>query len=278
MFSDLRSCLKGTATGCMKTFLEASLQPIFHSFLAHALASVTGASSTASFSRAHPLLLPVASHLATGLLLSPLDLIRTRLIVQTSSTRHRAYSGPFDALNKIIFHEGGFQSLYLHPQLLYPAILDCTLTPLVAASAPIFTARLFSRLLGSAIHEDSHPVIWAASQLGGACLGLLVTLPVETVRRRLQVQMRGGAPPIATCVEVRRRPYIGIVDVIYSILVEERSDLPLRTQRKRRASHSDRQAEEEEVLDRGSWLKYTGIGQLYRGLGMRVSASVIIFL
>lgn len=266
----------GTATGCVKTFLDASLQPVFHTALANIFASMTSAPSTAAFSRAHPLILPVASNLATGFLLSPFDLIRTRLIVQTSSPRHRTYTGPFDALNTILLQEGGFRSLYLHPQLLYPTLLDCTLTPLVAASAPVLTARLFSRLFGTAIYEDTHPVLWAAAQLGGSCLGLLITMPVETVRRRLQVQTRGGAPPIPTCVEVRRQPYAGIVDVIYSILVEERSDLPLRTRRKRKNSRTGE--EEEEVLDRGSWLRYTGIGQLYRGLGMRVGASVLIFL
>ena len=243
---------------------------------------MTGAPSTAAFSRAHPVLLPVASNLATGFLLSPLDLIRTRLIVQTSLPRHRSYTGPFDALNTILLNEGGFRSLYLHPQLFYPTILDCTLTPLVAASAPVFTARLFSRLFGTAVHEDTHPVLWSAAQLGGACLGLLITLPVETVRKRLQVQTRGGAPPIPTCVEVHRRPYAGIVDVIYSVLVEERSDLPLRTRRRRSSSRSAKHGvpsdEEEEVLDRGSWLRYTGVGQLYRGFGMRVTASAIIFL
>ena len=34
----------------------------------------------------------------------------------------------------------------------------------------------------------------------------------------------------------------------------------------------------EEEPERTSWLKNTGIGQLYRGLGMRIGANVILFL
>ncbi|KAH8120618.1 mitochondrial carrier [Phellopilus nigrolimitatus] len=275
---------KGTATGCVKTFLESSLQPIIHSILTSVFTTVSIAPSPTVFARAHPFLLPVASKLVTGFLLSPLDLIRTRLIVQTSVSKHRRYTGPLDALNHILLHEGGFRGLYLHPNLLYPTLLDCTLTPLVAAAAPHFCARLFSRVLGTSVVEDTHPLLWALAQLGGACVSLLVTLPVETVRRRLQVQPRGMAPVLATCVEVRSRPYAGIVDTLYSILAEERSDLPLRRRkRERRASRvqekgKGKEGTEEVGVQEESWLKNTGIGQLYRGLGMRAGASVIIFV
>ena len=36
--------------------------------------------------------------------------------------------------------------------------------------------------------------------------------------------------------------------------------------------------EESEGEEHESWLRHTGIGQLYRGLGMRVGASVIVFV
>ena len=36
--------------------------------------------------------------------------------------------------------------------------------------------------------------------------------------------------------------------------------------------------EEEGELESGSWLRNTGIGQLYRGFGVRAGASVLIFL
>lgn len=113
-------------------------------------------------------------------------------------------------------------------------------------------------------------------------------VPFETVRRRLQVQTRGSAAPLQTSVEVRRRPYMGVWNTMFSILTEERSDLPLRPRRKRRherrASRSEKGKDkegseaEEDAEEENSWLRNTGVGQLYRGLGMRVGASVIIFV
>ena len=271
------------------------------------LAILTGSTASA-FARSHPLLLPVLTNVATGFLLSPLDLIRTRLIAQTSVSRHRRYTGPLDALNKILLEEGSIRGIYLHPQLLIPTLLECTITPLAAALGPAFVARFLTRLFFGSVSsshmpgpDDTHPLIWSIAQMGGACATLLVTLPIETIRRRLQVQMRGGAVPLQTCVEVRRRSYSGVVDALFSILMEERSDIPLRAHKRHKKSAKvntkgkgkEREMddlyemdnvqdfvedEEEGELESGSWLRNTGIGQLYRGFGVRAGASVLIFL
>lgn len=218
----------------------------------------------------------------TGVFLSPLDLICTRLIVQTSVTRFKRYTGPFNAFSQITRDEGGLRGIYLHPQLLYPAIIDSALTALVEALSP----RLVARLFGPSVSEDTHPALWAFSQLVGSCAGALIILPIQTARRRLQVQTRGTASALHTCVEVRPRPYYGIVDTMYSILKEERSDLPLkptRHLRERRMSKSKKGKareglEEVESNEVGSWLRNTGLGQLYRGLGLNLTGSVLIFL
>lgn len=271
------------------------------------LAILTGSTASA-FARSHPLLLPVLTNVATGFLLSPLDLIRTRLIAQTSVSRHRRYTGPLDALNKILLEEGSIRGIYLHPQLLIPTLLECTITPLAAALGPAFVARFLTRLFFGSVSsshmpgpDDTHPLIWSIAQMGGACATLLVTLPIETIRRRLQVQMRGGAVPLQTCVEVRRRSYSGVVDALFSILMEERSDIPLRAHKRHKKSAKvnakgkgkEREMddlyemdnvqdfvedEEEGELESGSWLRNSGIGQLYRGFGVRAGASVLIFL
>lgn len=172
--------------------------------------------------------------------------------------------------------------LYFHPNILYPTILDCAARSLMASIAPSFIIRLFSRCLGAHIAEDTHPVLCALALIAGECAGLLVTLPIETVRRRLQVQTRGAAPPLPACVEVRRRPYAGIVDALYSIITEERSDLPLRRRKhRRRSSHTAEKAKMPETYDdetrQESRWRNTGIGQLYRGIGMRAAAIIIIF-
>jgi fusion and transport protein UGO1 len=85
---------------------------------------------------------------------------------------------------------------------------------------------------------------------------------------------------------MRPAPYNGVVDTLWHILTEERSDLPLhaKVKRARRGSKTTKgkQAEQEQKKreddDDGSWFRNTGLGQLYRGLGMRLSASAIVFL
>lgn len=229
-----------------------------------------------------PILLPVASHLITGFLLSPLDLIRTRLIVQSFTPRHRTYSGPLDALSQILRDEGGLKGIYLHPHLLLPTLIDNTLRPVVSLALP----GALAAYLGAQISEEVNPIAWGLAELGGSCIGLLVTLPFETIRRRLQVQVRGTAKPVKGCVELRPAPYNGIVDTFWHILTEERSDLPIVRQRKRRGSQTslkgkeraEAESEAQDGEENEGWFRNTGIGQLYRGLGMRLGASAIVFL
>lgn len=114
-----------------------------------------------------------------------------------------------------------------------------------------------------------------------------MTLPFETVRRRLQVQVRGTAKPVRGCVELRPAPYNGVVDTFWHVLTEERSDLPVKRRRERRrmnkagAKGKGRAEDEEgsgETDEEEGWFRNTGIGQLYRGLGMRLGASAIVFV
>lgn len=245
------SLWKGLLTSAASELLFTTLQPILQGVL-HSAFMLPNTSPMQPTS----MLLPVASHLFAGVLLSPLDLIRTRLIVQAFSTRHRTYSGPLDVLRKVLRDEGGFKGLYFHPHLLIPTVIDCTLKPLLALALPGFLGHYLG------IHEDtSHPLVWGLAEMMGGCIGLLLTLPFETVRRRLQVQTRGTARRIKTCVETRPMPYNGVVDCLYQVLTEERSDIG-----KAKGQGGN------------SLLVETGIGQLYRGLGMRLGASFLVFV
>jgi len=201
---------------------------------------------------------------------------KNAIIVQASHPRLRTYSGPIDAFSQILQHEGGLKGIYFHPHLFIPTVIDNTLRPLVSLALP----GILAGFLGPRITEETHPVIWSLAELVGSCAGLLVTLPFETIRRRLQVQVRGTARAMKTCVDVRPLPYNGVVDTLWHVLTEERSDLPL-PRRRKRTLKKDAKGKERAMLEEDggtSWLKYTGIGQLYRGLGMRVGASVIVFL
>lgn len=224
-----------------------------------------------------PLLIPIASQLVTGFILSPLDLIRTRLMVQSSVPRYRSYSGPIDAFKQILENEGGLWGIYFHPHLFLPTVIDCALRSSVPFVVPTLVTSYFS------ISAEQNPLLWTCAELLGTCAGLLITLPFETVRRRLQVQTRGTAKPLKACVELRPAPYNGMVDAFWHIITEERSDIPLKHKRHRRKSVNTKAKatgeEDPQSHDKGeseSWLRNTGIGQLYRGLGMRLGASIVI--
>ncbi|KAI0961146.1 hypothetical protein AcV7_000326 [Taiwanofungus camphoratus] len=271
------SLWKGLLTSAVTDALFSGLQPVCLSVVQSALPPILPSLSATS----RPLLLPVASYVLTSFLLSPLDLVRTRLVVQSSLPRHRTYSGPIDALRQILTHEGGLKGVYLHPHLLIPTLLDCTLRSVVPLTLPGLVASYLG--FGVRLTPETHPLLWNVAELVGSCAGLLITLPFETVRRRLQVQVRGTAKPLKACVELRPAPYNGVVDAFWHILTEERSDLPLRHVRRRRRSVSAkgkaREGQlEEDIEESGSWLRNTGIGQLYRGLGIRLAASAAVFV
>ncbi|PLW06197.1 hypothetical protein PCASD_25930 [Puccinia coronata f. sp. avenae] len=166
-----------------------------------------------------PLALAVGSSLATGLLLAPLDLVRTRLIVQSSQLRHRTYTGPVDALRTIIRTEGGLRNLFLHPALLAPALLENLLRPLLHLATPL----AIDRLLG--LDRAQEPVRYGLAELGFSCAALLLILPLETVRKRLQLQSR--APPSPTsrraAVVIQTTPSLSNLDALYRIVTEEKA-------------------------------------------------------
>lgn len=270
------SLWKGLLTSCIHDVLFSNVQPLVDSLMHSVfLSSVEGLYRP-------PLLLPVASHVITGFLLSPLDLVRTRLIAQSAMQRHRTYTGPFDALRQILAQEGGIRSIYFHPQLLIPTILDNGLRPLLHILMPTLIAPRLG--FGSHVAPDTSPIAWAVAQVLGSVASLLITLPIETVRRRLQVQTRGTAKALRTCVETRPVPYNGVVDALWHIVTEERSDLPIKRRSKARRRQADLAEENDsndpfaEKQDESRWLKNTGIGQLYRGVRMRLGVSIIVLL
>ncbi|KAH7100228.1 mitochondrial carrier domain-containing protein [Auriculariales sp. MPI-PUGE-AT-0066] len=252
------SLWKGLLTSCLNDVLSAYLQRQFH----HLFQAI---------SPRHTLYYPLASHLITGVILSPLDLVRTRLIAQSVMPEYRTYKGPLDALSQILDHEGGIAGVYLHPHLLIPAILDNALRPLIS----LFLPPLLGKILG--INPDTHPAAWALVEFTSSCAGLGITLPFETVRRRLQIQTRGGRP-LRACVATRSRPYSGVFDALYRIVTEERSDVPVPAAWTLRHPPGATETTTAIVKEELGWLAGTGVGQLYRGFGTGVVASGIVML
>lgn len=172
--------------------------------------------------------------------------------------------------------------------------------PLVHFSVPL----IIERFLG--FEAADNPVIYGLAELGLNTLGLCVTLPFETVRRRLQVQQRrsgssthmvtansaGIGKPFKTCVEVRPYPYTGVVEAMYRILTEETGKPPVR--RRGRDARNVKDDDEKpggltvllfiwrvrpltDVLS-SPGVTTSGIRQLYRGFGMGFGANVVMFV
>jgi fusion and transport protein UGO1 len=246
---------------------SAKVQPVLLSTLsffasAASLSTSTTTTSTSLLPLEHqaypglPLALSVGSYLATGLLLAPLDLIRTRLIVQSSQLRHRTYSGPLDGLKKLLHHcqikrpGAGIKTLFLSPTLFFPAFLDNLLRPLFHLATPLFIDRYLN------LDRSHDPVRFALAEFVLSSTALLFLLPLETIRKRLQLQFPSSPASSSSnllddhdagfkaCVRLRPRPYNGIVDAVYRIIVEEKS----------------------------------GLGALFRGFNVGVTANFLVFL
>lgn len=237
----------------------------------------------------------VVSHLVIGWLLSPLEIIRTRLIVQSSSPLCSKYKGPIHAFRTMLHEEGGLRGIYLTSKNLFPTLLYHTITPLLSCSTPLIIARLLH------ISPADSPILYGAAEFTLSTLGLLVMLPIETIRKRLHCQINNG--DFKSTVALRPAPYRGFFDALYKIMKEEGTrnkrsassssfnkvdskklnhssdesdsddDLFLNTANKKRASTQQQQDATTKTVS-SAW----GIRGLYRGFTMQLMANVMVLV
>ena len=257
-------------TGILSIFAPSALNPMPIAFSPQPIKTLT---------------LLMTTRLLTGFLVSPLDLVRTRLIAQSMLPQHRKYHGPIDALRTILREEGGWRTAYLHPNLLIPTLLDYFFRPLFSLGAPL--------VIENVLHLDpsAFPISYALAEFVVSTLSLGITLPIETARRRLQLQYHeplrtdhvGGllsAPNantarrgLRTCVETRPVPYSGVAETIYRILTEETTTAPGKV-----AASDDGSDDEAPPLAAYTHSRLSGVRGLYRGLGMGFSANLLVFV
>ncbi|KAF9421201.1 hypothetical protein BGZ94_008918 [Podila epigama] len=199
----------------------------------------------------------LVSHVVAGFVLSPLELIRT-------SPAHRKYTGVFNCLTTIVSEEGWtalWGGVNLAPTLVYHM-----LTPLLTNSVPFVLDQVFQ------LDADESPLVYALAELGLNTLDLLIRLPVETVRKRLQIQIQAKIPGkrYETVVETRRRPYVGMIDAIYRIIHEEGGT-------KRPISRTKTKGESASEETKESWYSSWAVRGLYTGLGMHLTTNVAMF-
>lgn len=116
------------------------------------------------------LFVAAAAAVTTGLILSPLDLVRTRLIFTPASRQPR----------RALFLLRNLPSYACSPTLVFPTVLHSLVHPLFTLSTPLVLRSRFS------IDKDANPVVFSIAKFCSSSFALFVKLPLETVLRRGQ--------------------------------------------------------------------------------------------
>ncbi|KAJ2350805.1 hypothetical protein GGF43_004217 [Coemansia sp. RSA 2618] len=254
------SLFKGTFTGWAYDMLHLLLQPTLEGALNEALGvydSVLDAAPSA--------LTLIVSSVAVGWLLSPLELVRTRLVVQSASPIHRKYRGAMHALRTVMREEGGLRALYFDPFFAVPTLVKHSLE----AAFRGLGAAAVDRVAG--VDRYDHPVLYSAAGLAWRTLSALVMAPIDTVRTRLQAQPRYTSRAksaefheFRTCVPTAAVPYTGMANCMWRVAAEEGQSL----KQMRRAM---------QMQPAASNVGHYGLRGLYPGLSIHLVANVLIF-
>ncbi|PQE06990.1 Mitochondrial carrier domain protein [Rutstroemia sp. NJR-2017a BBW] len=150
----------------------------------------------------------VAAAATAGLILAPMDLVRTKLILTPTSSAKRSLAHNLNTL----------PSYVCHPLLLVPTILHSIIKPTIShCTSLILRTRL-------AIDPLLTPGTYSTFMFLSQTLEIFVKLPVETVLRRAQVAVLTSPQytedsELKTVVDVG--PYNGVVGTMWSIAREE---------------------------------------------------------
>ncbi|KAK6833330.1 mitochondrial fusion protein [Apiospora arundinis] len=149
---------------------------------------------------------------ATGLILAPLDLVRTRLILTPTGKGSRRTIATMRAL----------PSWLCPSSLIPPTILHSLIHPILTLSTPLVLKSQFL------IDKQLSPTTFSVAKFCTSCVSLFVKLPLETVLRRGQAAVLRDPAHIRALEEsgkmdtiVEPGPYYGVVGTMYSITTEE---------------------------------------------------------
>lgn len=166
-------------------------------------------------------LLPVTASIGlsatVNFLLTPLDLIRTRLVAQSIYGSEIKCKSLTSAFKTIYREEGGISGLY--PNKIFSAV-----TAVLLPTLRILPMSLFNYFTESWIESFGIPsgVVYALVQFGFNCVNLAISLPIETVRRRLYLQTaKKTNPRWIYRVPVSPTPYLGFWNCLRRICQEE---------------------------------------------------------
>ncbi|KAJ1723560.1 hypothetical protein LPJ61_005817 [Coemansia biformis] len=281
------SMFKGAFTQWTYDMLHLLLQPTLEGLLNEMLGLYDSAPmATYIDSTAPSALTLVASSVIVGWLLSPLELVRTRLMVQSASPIHRKYRGMVHALRTVTREEGGLSSLYFSPFHLVPTLVKHTLDPVFRSMGSFAIDRV------AGIDPYDHPAAFSVGRLVWKTISVVVMLPIDTIRARLQAQPRyatkGGASSarlkskdpaddkqpelfreFRSCVPLSPIPYTGMANCAWRIITEEGESLNAMQKRLSAAGSGKNQY----ISNVGHY----GLRGLYPGIALQLVANVAIF-
>jgi fusion and transport protein UGO1 len=179
----------------------------------------------------------------------------------------------------MFYEEGGLRGVYLTSKNLFPTLLYHTITPLLSCSTPLIISRLLH------ISAADNPILYSAAEFTLSTLGLLVMLPIETIRKRLHCQVNDS---FKSTVALRPAHYRGFFDALYKIMKEEGTRIK-RSANVKVQKHSDSESDSDDDLFIKSKTTTTtattttvssawGIRGLYRGFSMQLMANVMVFV
>ncbi|KAI1396251.1 mitochondrial carrier domain-containing protein [Hypoxylon fuscum] len=193
-----------------------------------------------------------AAAVATGLILAPLDLVRTRLIVTSTGRAPRRTLATLRALPS-----------YLCPSnLIAPTILNSLVHPFLTLSTPLVLRSQFQ------IDREASPMTFSVAKFCTSIASLFIKLPLETVLRRGQMAVL-AEPTYLHALDntgkmdtvIQPGSYDGVVSTMYTIVTEEGSHavpVPSKPPPRGRKRHQPKVAEV--VYKRGQ-----GLEGLWRG-------------
>ena len=140
----------------------------------------------------------------TGLLLAPLDLVRTRLIMTPTSRPPRG----------LVHNLRSLPTLLAPSSLWLPTSLYHTIPQMFSAASPLFLRRQLR------VTPELTPSLWSLASFTTSLTDLFLRLPLETVLRRSQVSaLKATESELPTIVDTA--PYTGVWATVYSILYLE---------------------------------------------------------
>ncbi|KAI0007324.1 mitochondrial carrier domain-containing protein [Xylariaceae sp. FL0662B] len=155
-----------------------------------------------------------ATAVATGLILAPLDLVRTRLIVTSTGRAPRRTLATLRSL----------PSWTCPTTLLAPTMLNSLVHPFLTLSTPLVLRSQFL------LDREQSPVTFSIAKFCTSCASLFIKLPLETVLRRGQMAVLAD-PTYLNALDQNGRmdtivqpgSYNGVVGTMYTIVAEEGS-------------------------------------------------------